>query len=127
MLDEVRQVLDPNEQLLARVPFGRNRLLRALGVALFTSVAQFLLPKPALAACGAPTPYPCSGLSECPRCSGPNCTSSGCTKRRGLCPSLGGSNCWSVCTNGRLYSCCDWTASCGSCICSAFVQSMQCG
>lgn len=112
MTDEIRRLVDLDNHTLARVPFGRNRFLRALGVALFSLAARLAAPRLAHAYHGS-TPYPCTNLNECHCCSGSNCcTTSDCGGNdcRYLfhlgCP--GGGQCWYTCVSEGLYQCCDW-------------------
>lgn len=128
MTNEIRRLVDLDEQALARVPFGRNRFLRALGIALFGSVVRLLLPQITQAHHQDP-PYPCFGYHKCSCCSGTSCcTASGCGYWESLgCP--GGGQCWYTCgVEGYLYKCCDWRQRLpdGSwdpnpCICSGWV------
>lgn len=109
MTDQIRQLVEPDERILARVPFGRNRFLRALGVALFGFAVQMIAPQPVYAS-HAPPPAPCFGYHPCQKCSGSTCISdAGCQWHTGHshgCPS--GGQCWYTCAGGLTHKCCDW-------------------
>ena len=126
-----RRSVDLDEHDLAKVPFGRNRFLRALGIALFGLTVQSILPQTVAAA-----PYPCFGYPTCSCCSGHNCCASGCCAVTGHSHCPGGGQCWYVCTGGGMFKCCDYhygcpsnCSTCGSanpytkhCICSGIVS-----
>jgi hypothetical protein len=127
MSEEIRQLVDLDERQLASVRFGRNRFLRALGVALFGLVIQMVAPQLARAWHGNP-PYPCFVYGKCHCCNSTQCCSYyGCRYIQWLgCP--GGGQCWSTCITNILYRCCDWEEKTSStspwypCICSKTVQ-----
>lgn len=112
MNDNIRRLVDMDDQTLAHVPFGRNRFLRALGIMLFGFATRLAAPQLARAYHGS-TPYPCFGLRECHCCSGTNCcTTSNCGGNdcqypyHLSCP--GGGQCWYTCSGTELFQCCDW-------------------
>lgn len=114
---------DLTEEELSKVRFGRSRLLKAAGGAVFGVVAgRVLAAQPAYAAtCGSASP--CAPSPKCCCCSGTICTCSGCTPRTGECP--GGGQCWGICSSGRVIQCCDWwTAQNEKCICKKTTQQV---
>jgi hypothetical protein len=111
---DVRQLVDGEEQELAKIRFGRNRFLRTVGVALFAFATQLVSPQEASAAHGY-VPWPCHGANICHCCSGASCCESGC-KYDGYC--------WYVVVNCATYKCCDWINSNDKlCICRSKVCS----
>lgn len=107
MLEQMRQLVDPDDPLLTQVRFGRNKFLRAAGIALFGFAIRMILPHQAQAHHQNPS-FPCFGYHNCKCCSGTTCcTGSGCGYWAWLgCP--GGGQCWYTCGGGTLYKCCDW-------------------
>jgi hypothetical protein len=108
MRDDIRRLVDLDDQALTNVSFGRNRFLRALGVALFGLVTRLAAPQLAHAYHGSP-PAPCFGFGQCHCCSGTQCCNpAGCQYPGSLgCP--GGGQCWYTCIGGsQLFKCCDW-------------------
>ena len=129
MSEQIRQLVDLNEQALSQVRFGRNRFLRAAGAALFGLAIRMVAPRPLYAHPNnaSPPPYPCVAFHPCPACSGTTCAVSGCTwhgwHSHG-CSS--GQQCWYTCAvEGYIYKCCDWHHPTlgwqDLCICSAWV------
>lgn len=111
----------PQEEL-SKIRFGRSRLLKAAGGAVFGVItSRMLAGEPAYAAtCGDASP--CGPSPKCCCCSGTICTCSGCTPRSGQCQS--GGQCWNVCSSGhRIIQCCDWwTAQDEKCVCKKTTQ-----
>lgn len=115
---DVQRLIDPEDYYLARVPLGRIRFLRALGIALFGLVTQLVTPKAAQAS----DISPCYGYGSCPSCSGGTCNCCGCSYTHWLgCPS--GGQCWYSCdpNTHQVFRCCDWSLPDGSsCICRQY-------
>ena len=111
-------VRDGESNVLADVPFGRNRVLAMLGGALIGLSVRMISPTAARGDHG-PVPQWCYGYGVCHCCSGHTCCASGCSYSEWLgCPT--GGQCWFVCDPNinRLYRCCDWQqADGGYCIC----------
>jgi hypothetical protein len=111
MSGEVAPVPDPlgdlSDEDLAGVRLGRNRMLAALGGALFGFATSMVARSaPALAHHGAP-PWPCYGFPACHYCDGRICTQYCSWYNHSHCPS--GDQCWNTCaSNNILYRCCDW-------------------
>lgn len=128
MSEEIRQLVDLDDRALVNVHFGRNRFLRALGIAIFGYVVQMVAPETAHAYHGS-TPYPCFGFGQCHCCSGTSCcTTDGCQAVAGVgCP--GGGQCWTTCASNNLWRCCDWkekpcpTCAWQYCICGRRIQT----
>jgi hypothetical protein len=101
-----------SEDVLAEVPFGRNRFMKWVGGGLLSVATTLVLRNaPAEAHHGA-VPYPCFGFGVCHNCSGTTCTTN-CSWAPGSyenCPS--GGQCWNTCISSwagnYLYRCCDW-------------------
>jgi len=120
--------VDREEQTLAQVPLGGNRILGSLGGMLFGLVARLAAPGVVSAAIpNAPTPYGCGGYAGCDCCSGVVCCDNGCQNSSGGCSSPDG-QCWYSCVGGTYYECCDYYAPNSyygqpyphNCICSVF-------
>ncbi len=113
---EFRDVVDVEDQYVREIPFGRNLLLRAAGIALFGAAIAAAVPKAVRA-----QPFPCFGRPECSCCSGDVCCASGCSPLVGICPS--GLQCWQTCAFGDVWQCCDWQGDPvqGQCICTRIV------
>jgi len=123
MSEEIRQLIDLDNRSLGIVRFGRNRFLRALGIALFGFVVQMVAPQLAYAHHGSP-PGPCYAYGVCHCCSGTTCCSTGCHYPGWLgCP--GGGQCWWSCqTPNQFWKCCDWRDGDGNeCICAKKVSA----
>lgn len=130
MSEQIRQLVDLNDQALSQVRFGRSRFLRALGVTIFGLAVQMTMPRNVYAHHQDPS-WPCYGYHNCSCCSGTTCcTGYGCGYWEWLgCPTLG--QCWYTCAaEGYLYRCCDWRQKLPNgnwdpnpCICSSFVGS----
>lgn len=118
MTNEIRRLVDLDEPALARVPFGRNRFLRVLGIALFGSVVRLLLPQSVQASHASP-PYPCYGYHPCSNCNGTQC-SPNCENPGGDAGCDSGGQCWWTCMPNGLYRCCDWEQFGEYCICSSY-------
>jgi hypothetical protein len=114
MSDNVQRLVDLDDRYLAQVPFGRNRLLRTLGLALFGLAVQMAVPR----AVHADPPYPCEGFEPCSCCSGASCCAIGCCSVQSHTHCRSGGQCWYVCLGGTaLYRCCDYHYNCGSLTC----------
>lgn len=106
MTDELKRLVDGEEEEREAVRFGRSRFLRLAGSALFAGAASMMLPEVAQAA-----PYPCYGYASCYRCCG---CGGGCS-RIYTCHFNGrSSQCWQTYARGCYYSCCDWRQPNGS-------------
>lgn len=116
MAADLRTLVDDPDQLLARVPLGRNRLLRAMGVTLFGAAITLLVPQRATAT--HQNPSPCWGAGRCHECT-MWCGCSECTAHNGQCYGAGPhGHCWNVCAYGRYTRCCDYDSpTVGFCIC----------
>lgn len=98
--------------LESNVPFGRSRLLKGLGLFVFSSL---------ISACSC-NPAGCHGFATCSSCSGINCTLSGCKSTSAFCESH--FSCWSTCSGHSLLKCCDYEyAPSAYCLCGASVGS----
>lgn len=118
MPEDVKSLVDLDDEHLSRVRFGRSRFLRILGVGLF-GLATGMVAAPELAE-AAPTPYPCSGAPGCNNCRGARCAN--CSRAY----TCGGSQCWTTAVpNGsckEIYRCCDWYNRRGRvCVCRGYV------
>jgi len=105
---DIQRLIDPEDRYLAQVPFGRNRFLRALGVALFSLATRLVTPEIAHASHNTNV-YPCFGYGLCHSCNGGTCNCCGCYYPPYLdCPS--GGQCWYSChaTTHQVFRCCDW-------------------
>lgn len=102
-----------DEKVLDGVRFGRSKFLAGVGGALLGVAGSIFFPKQATADVA---PYPC--------CCSPHCC--GCYNYCSGCPGCsyryqcGGGRCWTVCTYGDLYSCCDFFQNGRACTCSCF-------
>lgn len=118
---DLRSFIEGEEHHLRLIPFGRNRFLRAAGVALFTLATQLVAPRTVLAS----PPWPCYGnqnVYQCPCCQGAACCSNGCITTQDYCPDVKtGAHCWYTAIEGSgTYECCDWVTDSGYgdlCIC----------
>lgn len=135
MVTDLRHLADGRENELSRIPLGRNRALRTLGVALFGLAVRAALPKSAAASIN--PPYPCFGLSACTCCNQHESCDPGAYAISGVgCP--GGGHCWFTCQGTTLYQCCDWFSPNGNynqpekpgtekyCICSGWAGTCGC-
>lgn len=117
MSTDLRRLVDLEERYLSRVPFGRNKLLRVLGIGLFSLAIQAVLP-PQVARANHSSAYPCYGYGMCHCCNGDWCCDSGCTSLTNTCWNPGDGHCWFMCVSGILWHCCDFNSpSYGRCIC----------
>jgi hypothetical protein len=110
----------------SEVRFGRSRVLKTLGAALFGYTAQSILKQqPAWGGHTGP-PGPCYGYGVCHCCSGSSCCVSGCTYiHHEGCPT--GAQCWAACYNGCHWHCCDYMLSGGThCLCGTCVPGSDC-
>jgi hypothetical protein len=117
MLVDVRKLVDLDEESLTKVPFGRNRFLKGLGIALFSAAVNLALPKEAKATHNCNV-TPCFGFCLCDCCNSltAECCESGCCPvvTHSHCP--GGGQCWTTCYGTQLWRCCDYHYGCmGSC------------
>lgn len=122
MSNDFTTAVPADPEILARVPFGRNRALALIGGTLFSFALQLTAPRVARASHGA-IPYPCFGYGVCHCCSGFTCCESGCFNPGNVgCPTAG--QCWITCDCQNNYQCCDWGGSStgGNCICSGIVS-----
>lgn len=99
MPEELKRLIEGDEEEQEAIRFGRSRFLRLAGGALFASVASLMLPEIAHAA----NPYPCEGFPLCSRCCG---CGGGC--HRPSYNTCGNGTCWYTYANGCTYRCCDW-------------------
>lgn len=118
MATDLQALADDSDQMLDRVPLGRNRLLRAMGVTLFGAALTLFVPKRVAATHIYPSP--CFGAGRCHSCT-PYCGCSGCTPAYNVgCPNGNPNyNCWWTCEAGwrRLRKCCDYYSGGELCIC----------
>jgi hypothetical protein len=112
-----------------RVPFGRNRMLKLAGGALFGAVSGSI-PKanPAWASHQGP-PGPCFEYQKCHSCVGSTCNLVTCGYYGWLgCPS--GGQCWQACYSNCTWNCCDWQFTSGStwqtCLCGVCISGTSC-
>ena len=115
MLAGIRNLVDGEEQHLARIPMGRQKFLRTLGVGLFGFATTLIMPKTAFAT-HQPISCPCTGRkchccnsqNEC--CETPSCPSTGyCWYAAGGTPE---------CPTCAVWECCDYTnPSNDTCVC----------
>jgi hypothetical protein len=120
---DVRRLAELDAHDAAKVPLGRSRLFRTMGVALVAvAVRMAATPTTVSAGCG-PNPPMCSGGGQCCCCSGWSCCDSGCQSVFGYCP--GGVSCWNVCYSGNTWQCCDYTSPVAGtpCVCAGQIQS----
>lgn len=106
------------QDVLERVPFGRNRFLAGVGAIVVGLAGRLITPEVAKAYHGPPPPG-CYGYGECHCCSGCTCCSSGC-QNWGWVGCHTGLQCWYHCIGTTLYKCCDWKSPAGPniyCIC----------
>lgn len=119
MAAELRTLADDSDEMLARVPLGRNRLLRTMGVTLFGAALTLFIPQRAGATHTSASP--CFGYNRCDECD-PYCGCTGCSPLYNVgCPNGSSTyNCWVVCqgSSHRLRNCCDYRNPSGApCIC----------
>jgi hypothetical protein len=111
------------------VRFGRSRMLKVLGGALFGAVSQSILKAtPAWASHQGP-PGPCHSLQKCHSCVGSTCNLATCGYYGYLgCESSG--QCWQACYSNCTWNCCDWWFTSGSewksCICGVCIAGTHC-
>lgn len=98
---------NPFLQLDGDIPFGRSRLLRGLGAALFSYVIASS--DNARGDCSGCLTSPCGGASQCPSCNTSTGACPGCVAQTGICPGAGANgHCWCTCSGGTAYVCCDY-------------------
>jgi hypothetical protein len=108
----------PNAVLEEQVPFGRSRLLKGMGLFLFSAV---------FTGCtgggggGGGHSTNCGGIALCGSCSGSVCTSPTCHKETGLCTT--GEYCWFSCHEGKTKKCCDYWDGSKYCYCPEVIKS----
>ncbi len=118
MPEELKRLIEGDEEEQEAIRFGRSRFLRLAGGALFASVASLMLPEVAQAA-----PYPCYGYPSCSRCCG---CGGGCTKRYSCYHGGTYYQCWQTYAGGCIYKCCDWNLPNGNpCIMSTRLNCPQ--
>ena len=123
----LRLEAQPGEE--AEVRFGRSRVLKAFGAAVFGAVAGSITKSnPAWASHEGP-PGPCFTYPKCHACSGSTCTLSTCGYYGFLgCPSNG--QCWQACHSNCVWNCCDWQWTSGSewrtCLCGTCIAGSRC-
>lgn len=126
MIEQARQLVDLDEELLSKVRFGRNRLLRILGVGLFGLATGMVASREAQADHVRPRP-PCRRARMCHKCNGARCYAASCSPIGG-CEGNPNKQCWQGTTyaGGGCYNvwrCCDFYTSYFNrvCICRGYL------
>lgn len=114
-----------SEAELSEVKFGRSKVLRYLGLAVFASVVGSVIEaSPAFACTTGSAPAPCGPAPSCCCCNSSGCCDANCTKRNSGCGPTGQG--WNVYSNPdsrgcqKIYFCGDYTSGGSPCICKIY-------